>query len=557
MTTGRFRKMKWTDGFLMSALLLFGGFHEYISCALSAVMCIYLLLRVSKTGKLQIQKSLLTLAVSVLCLFYGLTCLWAIDSGMAFVGFLKFLPLVLYLLCLHQEQGKPAVLAALPYLACVMTAISVAGMHIPGLRSLFSVADRLGGFFQYPNTFAIFLLVSELLLLKKENKKLWDWLALFVLVGGILYTGSRTAFVIFLVANAGMIFVMGSKTVKYAMAGILGTVCVLAVALALSGNPVAQRYLQISFSESTFVGRLLYVQDALPLLLKYPFGMGYMGYYYIQNSIQTGVYDVMFIHNDFMQFVLDVGLIPGGLLIGTVIVWLCKKHIPVADKILVGALCLHSLFDFDLQFIGVSLLLILLLWENTGKKPIVVKKIGIASGAFVLLAVISIYIGAALMLSHMGQTALSDRLYPYNTQNKLKILSQTEDLTQANELADAILEQNTTHFAPYSAKAKYSYSKGDFSALIQYKQQVFVQKPFAYAEYEEYCQMLINGIALYQQMGDQNSIKICKKELIATQKLLEENRNRLSKLGSMIADQPITELPDALQAYIDQLGGAG
>ena len=79
------------DGFLVVAMLLVGGFHEYISCALSAVLCCYLIYKIDQNGKIIIHRNLLSLAVSVVVGFYLLSCLWAVDSGMAWIGFWKFL----------------------------------------------------------------------------------------------------------------------------------------------------------------------------------------------------------------------------------------------------------------------------------------------------------------------------------------------------------------------------------------------------------------------------------------------------------------------------------
>ena len=47
---------------------------------------------------------------------YGATILWAIDSGMAFIGFLKFLPLLLFLVTVWQNKD-------LPYFSAVMVLI--------------------------------------------------------------------------------------------------------------------------------------------------------------------------------------------------------------------------------------------------------------------------------------------------------------------------------------------------------------------------------------------------------------------------------------------------
>ena len=263
---------------LMLALLLVGGFHEYISCALSAAMCIYLLLRLGKGEGLRIRKDLLTSAVIAISLGYGLTCLWAVDSGVALVGFVKFLPLVLYLVCLQQQEDTETTLQVLPYYGAVLTVLSVIGMRIPGLQRLFEVSDRLAGTFQYPNTFALFLLVCQLLLWKKTPKKIWDYVTIAVLLAGLLYTGSRTVFVVAILANIGMLFVYSKKRGRNIL--LIGmAAAVLVGVILLSGSSVLRRYLSISLTESTFVGRLLYWVDALPLLLKYPFGMGYKGYF--------------------------------------------------------------------------------------------------------------------------------------------------------------------------------------------------------------------------------------------------------------------------------------
>ncbi len=545
---------RFADGILLASLFLVGGFHEYISCALSAVMSVWLLYRIVRQKQMYIRKDLLTSAVVAVCLGYGLTCLWGIDRGMAFVGFLKFLPLLLYLFCLQQE-GTGDACQVLPYFGAALAVISAIGMQFDPVKSLFSVAGRLAGTFQYPNTFAVFLLVCELLLLHKPGKKLWDYGVLLVLIAGFLYTGSRTAFVVAILANVAMLLSMTQKKVRLISLAAMGGVCLICLLLALDPESVLRRYLTISLTESTFVGRLLYWVDALPLLLKHPFGMGYMGYYYAQQSIQTGVYSVAYIHNDFLQLVLDIGLIPAGLFIAAIVIWFFKKQIPVADKIIVGAVCLHSLFDFNLQFVGMFFLLLLLLSREQTDQVLTVKPRLPLKISFGAAALLSLYIGSALMMAHLGSRELSDTLYPYNTQNKLAILEQTEDLEEANALAEDILVQNTYFYAPYSIKAKYCYSQGDFGAVISNQRAALERNPFGHGEYEAYCKMLLTGIELYEKAGDRQSAEICRKELLAVREQLAANRERLSPLGKMIDDQPVLELSRELQQSIGKLEG--
>ena len=551
----KWKQLNFTDILLLLSLILVGSFHEYIAYGLTVVMAARLLAVIHKNKKITLYKNSLGLAVGVICLFSLVGCLWAVDRGMALIGFLKLLPALLYLLCLWQEEKEGCATELLPYVGAAMAVISAVAMQIPALKSWFSVADRLAGFFQYPNTFALFLLVCELLLLRKEQRKLWDYGVILVLLAGILYTGSRTVFVVAALANVVMLFAVSKKRGRVVLVLLGAAACVVVAVLGFSGNPVIGRFLRFSLTESTLVGRVLYVVDALPLILKHPFGMGYMGYYYTQQSVQTGVYSVAYIHNDFLQLILDIGWIPGLVVLFWLGRFFLKKQVDLGQKIIVGAVCLHSLFDFNMQFTGMLLLLVLLT-DVRGDKTIHMKKVLPCQIGAAATALVSLYLCVALAAGHWGANQLSDAMYPFNTRNKLTMLEQEADLSKADRLADEILKTNTAYYAPYTVKAAYAYSQGDFGALIRYQRQAFERNPFEYEPYETYCQMLLVGLSRYREAGDTNSAQICRQELLKVSKQLESNRYRLSKLGAMIADQPVTELPAEIREVIAQLGGS-
>ena len=550
----KLRRVTFCDCLLLAALVLTGGFHEYIACGLSVAMCVFLLLRLRKDKTLSLPKNAFFLAAAVISLGYGITALWAVDRGMALIGFVKFLPLPLYLLCLRAEGRASTALSWLPYLGAAMAVISAVGMAVPGLKDSFSVADRLAGFFQYPNTFALFLLVCQLLLLKKPGKKLPDYLTLTVLAAGLLYTGSRTVFAVAVLANIAMLFLAVRRKGRAVLLALGGAVCLAAVILAFSENSVIGRYLRFSLTESTLVGRVLYVVDALPLLVKYPFGMGYMGYYYIQGSVQTGLYSVMYIHNELLQLLLDIGWIPAVAVLVALGRWFFRKTVSAQDKLIVATVCLHSLFDFNLQFTGMALLLLLLTHTPCDKPRS--RKVGAALPvALAAVACLSLYLGTSLGLAHFGAYRAADAMYPGNTRNKLTIMEQTEDLAEADRVADSFLRWNTHYFAPYIMKAQYAYSQGDFGSVIQYAEQGLAANPLQYQQYEDYCRMLLVGVQLYIKAGDNASAGTCAKALNSAVKQLESNGNRLSALGKMIADQPITTLPAELLEQVRKVGG--
>lgn len=537
------------------SLICVGLFHEYISCGVGIAMLVWLLFKLKKEKQIRFQINITTISLVVLVSSYLISALWAVDSGMAFIGFLKFLPVVLFLLCILQEKGSAdKIMGFLPCVATVMTLISAVGMYIPVLEHYFNVANRLAGFFQYPNTFAIFLLVAEFILLSKEKRQRLDYVYLLIIVCGILLTGSRTVFVLALLSNVFWFLFLRNQKIRIVGIScvIVGVVVVLLSALVFGESGGLGRLLQISLSESTFVGRILYYIDALPLVLRHPFGLGYMGYYYMQQSVQTGIYSVQSIHNDFLQIMLDVGYIPCLLLLAAIVKIFFGKEVAREKKLILLVLVLHSCFDFNLQFVAMYFLLILFMDYDSGKE-VIIRNIAIWKLGMAMLAVLCLWGGTSLFLYHAKQYEIAEKIYPWNTQNQIKLLADTKDVDTLNELADKIIVRNEYVPVAYSAKATYAYSQGDFANLIKYKNMVFEKAPFQYSEYEEYCYMLINGIGLYKKIGDRSSAEVCEQELIRTYEKVTSLDDRLSEFGRKIKDQPITELPEDIAEYVNML----
>lgn len=543
---------------LLLSLVLSGGFNEYVGCVLSAIISVLLIVKVARNRNFIVNINITSLSIVVIALFYLISCFYAIDYGMAFVGFLKFLPVPLYMLLLMQDKGiKECLITLLPYVALTLGVLSFVLMYIPITKDYFTVSERMTGFLQYPNTFALFLLVGELAALSKEKLKPIDIISALLLIILLLFTGSRAVFVLAVFSNVLIVFFRKGRKNKIILCTVLAAL-ILAVILLLpllKSNEIFSRYFTISFSESTFVGRLLYYADAFPVILKHPFGLGYMGYYYIQQSIQTGVYSVMFIHNDFLQLLLDVGWIPCLLFIVGIIKSFFRKGNLAGKRIILLTVFLHCLFDFDLQFISMFFILLLFLNYNDGKQLELKKGRSVLVFSFVITGLLSLYFSVALGLMHFGFNQAADSMFPGNTQNKVNLLITEDDIVAQNTIADRIISQNEFVQIAYSAKARYAYSQGDFENLIKYKNKVFEIAPFSYEEYEEYCYMLIQGSYLYQQKGDSYSFEYCQKELLKTVDKVKKLDDRLSELGKKIADQPNTQLPGDILLYAENLEG--
>jgi len=556
----KIQELSFSQIVLYASLFCVGIFHEYLSCLLSVVLLVWLCLHLRRSGHLTVSVTLTAIAVAVLIAGYAFSPLWAVDSGEAVFGFYKFLPVPLYLLVLMQQpDGREKAIAGLPYMLTVTTVISLGLMYIPGLESYFAVAGRLSGPLQYPNTFAALLLVAELLLLTKDKWRWWDFGCIAVLLFGILYTGSRTVLIVAAVSNVAALLINRNKRIRLIAAGglALGVLAVVGYCAVTSSFDVIGRYLNITLNSSTFVGRLLYAYDALPVILRHPFGLGYMGYYFVQQSIQTGVYGIMYIHNDFLQFLLDVGWIPCLALIAAIVRSVCSKTLPLRYKLVLLTMAAHSCFDFDLQYVAVFMVFLLFTDTDAFTERRVTVGGTLRVTVVTVLSVLCLYFGTVKGLYRFGLHEAVCKAYPGSTLSRIEVLKDTKDVADMDALADKILDANEYVAVAYTAKANYAYSKGDFAHFIEYKTKAMDAAPFAMVECRDYIDKLQVGIRLYTQAGDMNSAKVCKRELVRTANRVLTVEQRLSPLGRKIDEQPSTYLSKVLLEYVDQLKEEG
>lgn len=535
-----------------------GLFYEWLSCVVSVALIIWLLLKREAGGIIVFRLNLTSAACALIVAGYTLSIFWAIDRGMALVGFLKLLPVPLFLLCIYSdEKAAELIKKSLPVLAAVITLISAALMQIPALESYFSVAGRLAGTFQYPNTFALFLLVAELLAFKSAINKYLKAAVFAVLIFGLLYTGSRTVIVLAVLANIAMIALSVRLSKRTAVISVLVFMLAVGISagLAFGGVSPFNRILTINLSASTFVGRMLYFKDAVPVIIKHPVGLGYLGYFYTQTTFQTGVYSVKYLHNDILQLCLDIGWIPAIGLIVAIFRSVFLKGIGITERIILSVMFLHCLFDFDLQFTAIFMLLFLFLKKDEGKTVVIARQKFFFPLAISVLAAVSVYFSVALGLSLFGKTKAANSMYSLNTDNQIKLLISLKREEGFEQIADSIIERNPYVYVAYGEKARAAYKKGDFGEVIKYKNLTFEYAPLVYDEYEEYIYMLINGVTLYSDTGDKNSAEICKKQILATEEKFDENFLRVSELGMQINDKPKTEFPEDIEDYIKKLKG--
>ena len=132
------------------ASLFFAGlFNEYFSCFVSIALAVWLAVNHIKKNETVFYSNITSWSLVIIVVSYALCSLWAVDTGVAILGFFKYLPVVLFLLSLMQTEDREKILTLLPYVAGVMVIISSIFTFIPldFFQKYFVVAGRLAGFF--------------------------------------------------------------------------------------------------------------------------------------------------------------------------------------------------------------------------------------------------------------------------------------------------------------------------------------------------------------------------------------------------------------------------
>ena len=236
---------------VVTAVVLTGGFSEFFSCAVGVVVSALLLVLIlrNKADGMEIKLGSSFFAVALIALFYLVTPLYAVDRGMAFLGFVKFLPVVLFAVLLMQKESYvPSLRRLLPLLAATAGLASLLLMAVGAIG--FSVAGRMAGFFQYPNSFAAFLMVGALTALAAPDRRLTDLLLAGLLIILILLTGSRAVLVLMVLFAVILLFARrGMSKRARIIAAVCVAVCAAAVVLLyplLSQNELFSRFFSLS-----------------------------------------------------------------------------------------------------------------------------------------------------------------------------------------------------------------------------------------------------------------------------------------------------------------------
>ena len=533
------------------SFLSVGLFHEVHSAVFSAALCVIITITAVKKKELTIYINPASVSVFLISASYLLVTLWANDKGEALIGFFKFLPALLFMILIMQYEGiKDKLLELLPHFAAGSVIVTALLMQIPPLKSYFSVAGRLSGFFEYPNTFALFTLIALLIILTKKEIDITGYIECAVLTFGIIYSGSRFIFVLSVISVFPALFInRGKKKTLFSLLSVgIPAVGLITYGLIAGRLDSLTRFLSTSFESSSLLGRVLYWIDALPEILSHPFGHGYLNYYLTQSTFQSGVYSVRYMHNDVLQFAFDIGWIPALFFISLLFYHVFRKASKHETRLILAVFFAHLLFDFDIQFTAMFMLLILFLDTESGK-TVTLENVFTTRILPVTLALISVYIMSSLAFSLAGNHAAAAKIYPANTENNVNMMLEANE-NDKEAIADRIIASNSEVYSAYMVKATASFSKGDFLEVIKNGKKALELAPYDYEQYTYLSSMLIYGVSLYEQNGDISSADYCRRSVIEIADMYQKAKTGLHPIAYKIDDSFKESLPEDLEAVI-------
>lgn len=530
---------------------LWGLFYEFSVFLCGSILSIILIERILRRNRLVYSVHYTNIAFVVFILGYWVSIFFAVDKGLAFTGACRFTVPGIFLLVLMQieQEQREAYIRAIPCIGIVMLGVSLVGGIFESSRQYFFQAGRLGGIFQYSNTMALFFLVGIVVLCFKCNKDKKVWIEIIVLVMGILLTGSRTVF--FLMVLFFLCLAIKETKMRKGIICLIGLVVLISVSYVAITKDYQNigRYLSSSFTSSTLVGRILYNIDGIKILSQNMRGVGYKGYSILQPLIQTGDYTTRYVHNDWLQIALDAGVLAVVAFAVTVIGNIISSKTCIRNKCVLILIAIHMLVDFDLQYVVMfGVLLLMFPFEDVKREIVVKRRTSYIKVVFGLLPICLLYgfLSIPYFFYHIGEYDKANMLYPYDTEIKTACMLNSSNMTEAEKLADEIIASNKYSYAAWNIKAVAELEKGNYQDMIQFKKKGLAITRYDIREYQDYIVMLNKAINASEGSEREGYIS----DLLLVEEQIKSVLEQTNDLAYQIKDKPELELESEYKEFI-------
>jgi hypothetical protein len=539
----------------ISMLLDTGGALTRTTYFLLVIFVVLIYLQLKYKGYLVVERKEIQFWKAIILLGGLISTVCGIDRGESIYGMVRLLVIFFASLALQQidDNHKSQFMKVIPFLGILELMFSCLS-YVPIFSSWISTTNRIAGSFEYPNTMALFLIIG--IIISEDFESKWKRIIQLVLGVGVLATGSRTAFILLCVYIFCCFIKYRSVHIGYLIMTLL--IIIGVITLSLNGLNLfgSNRFTTISVNSSTFQGRLLYWEDAIRMLLKYPMGLGYMGYFYIQQVMQTGVYSVRFVHNEWLQLMLDYGILAGIGTVGYIVSQFRINKISRTKMELFILIAVYSFFDFHLQYW--SIILILLLMEPQGNVSLECSwsKIKYGCGLLLLMSMLAVVkYGIAGIYAQCGNYEKAVKWDGMSTDYKLKLLLEASNLENAEYYADQVLKGNRYVYAAYLIKSNAAAENGLIDDFIENRRKVLELKKYDIDEYEDYFKILLMWYIQAKNINDNAILEKCTNEMIEIPIMINEVKLNTNLRAFRIYQKPELQFNKEYEAFINMLQG--
>jgi hypothetical protein len=481
---------------------------------------------------------------------------WSVDTELSWLGFLKFFTVPLFLITIMQykftKEQKDKWFDAVSKIGAIMIGI-ILGVSLferifTGENNLFFYQNRLSGFFDYANSFALFLLIGIIITGFKKELKLIDFVIINLLLIGILLTNSRAIMIITTFAYLLiLIFNKESRKKNFINLGIMVLVGIV-VTVIMKNFGVSNRIAQTSGNSSEWLLRILYYKDALKMAVQNIFGHGYMAWWYMQEGMQTGAYDAQFVHNGLLQIVVDAGIIPALLIVAIFIMGFFDKKVVARDRVLMLIILGHSLIDFNMEFLAITLILFMTL--EFDKKQELTKVNNIKVVVF-SCGLIYVFFAIITTLNYFGQYKIANSMFAYSIalNKELEEAGNTEKIA----IAENLYNKNKYFLNASSFLSTIEQYLGNYEKAYDYELWIVKNKKYTMLNYIQYVQFLEKAINYYYSNNDVETMKMYVNRLCEVEKIILNVKETSDTLAYKIQHKPRLDIPEEMKKYIDDL----
>ena len=540
------RKKYLITGLILVLLSLWGGIYDFAALFYGAVFGAGVLWILWKRKSIKIPVGTTGIGLWLITAGYFVSMCIAGDRGIAFLGVMRqlsfgiFWPLWKNIKPDTRECMKESTVRS----AIFLTLIAVPGYLVPVVREHLFRAGRLGGVFQYSNTYALFLLVCLIYILDAKSSSWKKYIGCGVLIFGIIFCGSRSVMVL-LLGVLGLFLLKGNG--RKQILSVVGVTVVLCLILGGIWKSDLARLFQITLDSSTLNGRILYWRDGIEVLKQHPLGLGYMGYYFLQPQFQTGNYVTRYVHNDFLQCGLDAGIISMIVLLVIMIKGLMDRKNTRKNRLILILILLHSLFDFDLQYASIFCIMLMHLGEN--EKVIERKAVKPFTVVVTGMTVACCYLVFALGLEYFDKNEQALMLYPKNTFSRLALMEEEED----EEQAEKIIEENGMLAAAYECRAKSYLEEENYEQAYGMVKEMLQCAGYDADVYNQSVYYLSFALSQAADQEDQKMERKILKEIQSVPQIVEKRGKSSSRWAYRINDKPEIELDDSVSQYLESV----